>query len=586
MTALSHKEEEELATCLKLLSRWGFGLTRKETLEVVGEFITATGKESPFVDGIPGEDWLESFMKRHPELSTRLPEQLKSVRAKTAANKDTVSNWFKFLKETLVDNDLLDKPERIYNVDESGFPLDPKRLKVISQKGIPHLFRVIGGSGRENITVQGCGRADGVMLPPYVLYSAKNLRLSWTEGGPENAKYNVSEKGWMDQSCFHDWFCNHFIPFLPPPRPVVLIFDGHASHLNPETIKEAVKNQVIVLKLPPNSTHFLQPLDVGVYGPTKTAWEAILVKFARQNLGVPLSKELFPSLLKALWESPSLGESNVKAGFRRCGVMPLDASVIPVSIYESSELFHLMELSPTHPNQQPSTSQSASMNPQSSASPMHFPLSPSTPPVHLASMSPSTAPAHPPTSDSERPSSAPPTESVQFLISSSAPLSQPPTTSMLDPSSAPPTTSKEGIDQDLLPDTTVTLKDFFMRKLTPLLRKPQNTNVNRKRAVKRQYGESLTSEECISRLLREEEEKKKPKGKGKGKGKRTVCKENVLPVPAAETRTDSESSDNPDDSDIDDNHIIYDDSDDDPDWAPAKKVSRNLFDKMTKEYPN
>ncbi|KAK3767268.1 hypothetical protein RRG08_061684 [Elysia crispata] len=104
-----------------------------------------------------------------------------------------------------------------------------------------------------------------------------------------------------------------FVPFLPPGRPVVLIFDGHASHLNIATIQEAIKYEIIIVKLPSNSTHVLQPLDVGVYGPVKTAWETILVKFARQNLGTPLNKELFPSLLAQFWKSDSLSEKKCES---------------------------------------------------------------------------------------------------------------------------------------------------------------------------------------------------------------------------------------------------------------------------------
>ncbi|CAE1232357.1 unnamed protein product [Acanthosepion pharaonis] len=127
-----------------------------------------------------------------------------------------------------------------------------------------------------------------------------------------------------------------FIPFLPPERPVILIFDGHASHLNFATVKEAIKHDVIILKLPSNSMHVLQPLDVGVYGPVKTAWENILVWFAQQNLGMPLNKELFPSLLKSLWQSNCFSAGNIKAGFKRCGVMPWDPTQIPPSVYELS----------------------------------------------------------------------------------------------------------------------------------------------------------------------------------------------------------------------------------------------------------
>ncbi|GFO38286.1 Jerky protein [Plakobranchus ocellatus] len=232
-------------------------------------------------------------------------------------------------------------------------------------------------------------------MPPYVLYSAKNLRVSWTEGGPDGSRYNVSDKGWLDQSCFHDWFCCHFIPFLSAARPVVLIFDGHASHLNPETIKEAVKNQVIIPKLPPNSTHFLQPLDVGVYGPAKTAWEAILVRFARQNLGVSLSKELFPSLLKSLWESESLSAHNVKAGFKKCEVIPLDASQISPSIYESAEFFDLLQQtpSPSSSNDSPPQPSTPSITTQTVDSAPQPSSPPTTTPAVVPSPQPSTSPS-------------------------------------------------------------------------------------------------------------------------------------------------------------------------------------------------
>ena len=90
--------------------------------------------------------------------------------------------------------------------------------------------------------------------------------------GPTDTRYIVTDKGWMDSVCFSDWFQKLFIPSISQERPVILIFDGHKSHISVPLIQSAVENQVILLKLPPNSIHTLQPLDVGVYGPLKTAW--------------------------------------------------------------------------------------------------------------------------------------------------------------------------------------------------------------------------------------------------------------------------------------------------------------------------
>ena len=94
------------------------------------------------------------------------------------------------------------------------------------------------GSGRDQVTVIGCGNAAGEMLPPYIVYAAKNLRLNWMENGPEGAWYNVTDEGWMTSHCFLDWFKNHFIATIPKERPALLLFDGHASHIILELVRD------------------------------------------------------------------------------------------------------------------------------------------------------------------------------------------------------------------------------------------------------------------------------------------------------------------------------------------------------------
>ena len=94
---------------------------------------------------------------------------------------------------------------------------------------------------------------------------------------------------------------------------------------------------MILLKLPSNFTHVLQSLNVGVYGAAKTEWKKIFKKFARQNLGIALSKELFLILLKQLWESNNLPAGNNQAGFKKFGIMAFNPAEIPATIYESAE---------------------------------------------------------------------------------------------------------------------------------------------------------------------------------------------------------------------------------------------------------
>ena len=58
----------------------------------------------------------------------------------------------------------------------------------------------------------GAGSADGVRLPPYIIYKDVKLHARWTEGGPVGAKYGMSKSGWMEGDNFLEWLGSTFIP--------------------------------------------------------------------------------------------------------------------------------------------------------------------------------------------------------------------------------------------------------------------------------------------------------------------------------------------------------------------------------------
>ncbi len=74
-------------------------------------------------------------MKRHPKLSSRQPGSLPVSRAKGCSN-EVLDKWFKDFEEFLKSNDLLNKADRIWNADESGFPLQHKSGKVLVNLGM------------------------------------------------------------------------------------------------------------------------------------------------------------------------------------------------------------------------------------------------------------------------------------------------------------------------------------------------------------------------------------------------------------------------------------------------------------------
>ena len=66
---------------------------------------------------------------------------------------------------------------------------------------------------------------------------------------------------------FYQWFekfCSHITE-----RPLLIIYDGHLSHVSISLIEKARQEDITILKLPPHVTDNIQPLDVSCFGPLK-----------------------------------------------------------------------------------------------------------------------------------------------------------------------------------------------------------------------------------------------------------------------------------------------------------------------------
>lgn len=97
-----------------------------------------------------------------------------------------------------------------------------------------------------------------------VIFQGKRLNPEWTKGEVPNTLYGMSDKGWTYMELFSYWMKDLFLPNIPPARPVLLLLDGHSSHYEPDTICLAAEG-VVILCLPPHTTHVSQLLDVSFF---------------------------------------------------------------------------------------------------------------------------------------------------------------------------------------------------------------------------------------------------------------------------------------------------------------------------------
>ena len=142
-----------------------------------------------------------------------------------------------------------------------------KKVVPVSKRGIKYPKQVMDFS-KSLISVMFSGCANGTSLPPYVCYKAAHLYELWTADEPSGTKYNRSPSGWLESQTFKDWFETIALPyFLRLQGKKVLITNNFSSDLSLEIIRKCVQNNILLVFLPPSSTHILQPLSVSFFVP-------------------------------------------------------------------------------------------------------------------------------------------------------------------------------------------------------------------------------------------------------------------------------------------------------------------------------
>ena len=149
-----------------------------------------------------------------------------------AISRENLNSYYELLKDTLDEHDFLSHPERIYNMDETGIPIEPRPPKIVARKGKKKIrYRTTGN--KSQTTVIGCASATGHALPPFVIFNAKQLNPLWTRGEIPGTRYGLSSSGWTDQELFHGWLKDHFLTHGVVAHPLLLLVDGHSSHYSP-----------------------------------------------------------------------------------------------------------------------------------------------------------------------------------------------------------------------------------------------------------------------------------------------------------------------------------------------------------------
>ncbi len=166
---------------------------------------------------------------------------------------------------------MTDAPERIYNVDEKGLQQGHTPPSIVAAQNGNAPPAVVSGRG-STVTVIGCGNALGHHIPPYFVFPGQRLRQELMDGSTPGATASVSDSGWSNSSIFQKYLETHFMRYAQgraDDETLLLLYDGHRSHIPLPLIDWAKQRNIILFVLPPQTSHVLQPLDVGCFGTFK-----------------------------------------------------------------------------------------------------------------------------------------------------------------------------------------------------------------------------------------------------------------------------------------------------------------------------
>ena len=125
------------------------------------------------------------------------------VRGKSV-NRTVIDKYYNELENVLLQNNLLDKPHLIYNIDEHA----PTR--VLNQRG--STIQAVVSPRNGATTIISCGNAAGTVIPPFFVFKGKQMNEELLECKRAGAAAMMTDLGWSNSvKCYFHFFTCYII---------------------------------------------------------------------------------------------------------------------------------------------------------------------------------------------------------------------------------------------------------------------------------------------------------------------------------------------------------------------------------------
>lgn len=216
--------------------------------------------------------WVKKFLVRY-DLGVR---RKSSCRNPSVAYGHVVEKFQRDILE-IIHNYGIHK-NNIFNMDETGCYFGMSPDYTIDKIGTKKISIVTNSASKKRFTCVFTIRADGTALKPLVIFKGKNRpkNLSIPEG---IFSVEYQSNAWMTRDLMKKYI--ESLPFSDEPK--LIIMDAFIVHKNTEILKLLQEKNYHTIFVPSGFTDILQPLDVGVMHPFKSAIKDVFTNWSNEQ---------------------------------------------------------------------------------------------------------------------------------------------------------------------------------------------------------------------------------------------------------------------------------------------------------------
>ena len=205
-----------------------------------------------------------------------------------------------------------------------------KRIMTLEAYESGRIWSVNQDGSREFISLLAYISATRKHLPPALIYKGagydlQNTQVDDLDTAKDSAFFGASTNGWSNNDFGLAWLKKIFEPGTREQaggKKRMLLVDGHSSHVNLKFLDWCDQHQIVVMILPPHSTHRLQPLDVGLFSPLAVAYGIELAEICVKSQGLThMTKRDFWRPFDKAWKK-SFTKKNILSAQAATGIWP------------------------------------------------------------------------------------------------------------------------------------------------------------------------------------------------------------------------------------------------------------------------